>query len=127
MRASVILQVHQYRDFDLEVNTSNMPPLAGGRVSFGCMHAFANLVVCEGVPLKANQARVIQLFKGVLHAELTSYLLCDQPERLPYRARRAAMAAMQDGDAWEPKYIKVDASQHKPCVNVHACTCIYAF
>lgn len=84
-----------------------MPSLAGGRVSFGCMHAFANLVVCDGVPLKANQARVIQLFKGVLHAELTSYLLCDDPERLPYRARRAVMATMRDGAAWDPKYIKV--------------------
>ena len=108
-----------------------MPSLAGGRVSFGCMHAFANLVVCDGVPLKANQARVIQLFKGVLHAELTSYLLCDQPERLPYRARRAAMAAMQDGAAWDPKYIKVDgrpsSANTKPSVNVHACACAFAF
>ena len=84
------------------------------------MQAFVNMVVCDGVPLKSNQARVIQLFKDVLHAELISYMLCDQPERLPYRARSAAMAAMQDGTEWEPQYIKVNA---RPRVNVFACAC----
>ena len=72
------------------------------------MQAFTNLVVCDGVPLKPNQARVIQLLKDGLHAEDTSYMLCDDPSRLPYRARRAAMLAMQDGADWEPHYIKVD-------------------
>ena len=85
-----------------------IPSLTAGRVSFGCMQAFVNVVVCDGVPFKNNQARVIQLFNDVLHADDTSYMLCDDPACLPYRARRGAMAAMEDGDGWEPKYIKVN-------------------
>ena len=73
------------------------------------MQAFVNVVVCDGVPFKTNQARVIQLFNDVLHADDTSYMLCDDPACLPYRARRAAMVAMQDGAEWQPKYIKVIA------------------
>ena len=73
------------------------------------MQAFVNVVVCDGVPFKMNQARVIQLFNDVLHADDTSYMLCDDPECLPYRARREAMLAMQDGAEWQPKYIKVIA------------------
>jgi len=71
------------------------------------MHAFINLVVCEAIPLKSNQDRVIQLFKNSVHMDLTSYYMCDDPSSLPYRARKAAMLAMKDGDGWATRYVKV--------------------